>query len=427
MRGFPARFLISVIVCLMLVSVSSINSVQAEVTNSYEWSTLQGNSGRSGYTESPAPDSNQTYWTFQTGGPISSSPVVSAGMVFVASTEGYLYAVNVTTGAKIWDFLIGADANSPSVAHGKVFITSKSGNVYAINMYTGVEEWIKSLGEEAGFGAPLIVGSRVFVNGNHTVFAFNEAVGVNLYSEALPHITSIAPLTYDNGLIVSVALRGTEIGLDGFEVLDGMGRFWVTVAPTEVELLRIGATIGGGGKTFVANVDLDGNSSIFGLNEFGIRDWECQLDGVTEASPAFAYNTVYIPTSNSVYAFDAENGTVKWSRPLDGEYSVSSPAVADGKVYFGLDNGYVYALDAFTGDIVWSYKTEGAVQSSPAISDGLLFVGSNDGNLYAIGTHVIPEFPSWAQILLVLIVLAVALALYKKKLTAKHTDKKSKI
>jgi outer membrane protein assembly factor BamB len=418
MKRSTTSFLILVTVCSLLVSLSSVSIAQAAVTNSYDWVTLQGDEGRTGYTESPAPSSNQTYWTFHTGGPILSSPVVSAGMVFVASTDGYLYAVNVTSGEKIWDFLIGADGNSPTVAHGKVFITSASGTVYAINMYTGVEEWSKPLGEEAGFGAPLIVGSRVFVNGNHTVFALNEAVGVNLYSEELPHVTGIAPLTYDSGLIVSVALRGTEFGLDGFEVLNGRGRFWVTVAPTEVELLRSGATIGGE-KKFVVNVNSNGSSTAFGLNEFEISDWECQLDGATEASAAFAYDTVYIPTSNSTYALDAANGTVKWKCPLDGEYSVSSPAVADGKVYFGLDNGCIYALDAFTGEVIWSYKTEGAVQSSPAISNGLLFVGSSDGNLYAIGTSVVPEFPSWTLMPILFAALAVALSIYKRRL-AKH-------
>jgi len=391
MKGFPARFVILFIFCSLLVSVSSINIAQAAVTNSFEWSTLQGDEGRTGYTESPAPDSNQTYWKFQTGGPITSSPVASAGMVFVASTDGYLYAVNATNGAKIWDFWIGTDVNSPTVAHGKVFITSASGTLYAINMYTGLEAWNQSLGEEAGFGAPLIVGSRVFVNGKQTVFAFNEAVGVSLYSEAIPHAKGIAPLTYDNGLIVAVALRGTEIGVDGFEVKNGYGRFWVTLAASDIGTVKSGATIGGG-KMFVVTVNINGSSTIFGLNEFGMRGWECQLDGVTEASSVFAYNTVYIPTSSATYALDAENGTVKWSCPLDGEYSVSSPAVADGKVYFGLDNNYVYALDVFNGDIIWSYKTEGAVQSSPAISDGLLFVGSNDGNLYAIGTPAIQVF-----------------------------------
>jgi len=391
MNGFPPRSLILVIVCSILVSLPSINITKAAVNNSYAWTTLQGDERRTGYTESPSPDSNQTYWKFQTDGSITSSPVAAAGMVFVASTDGYVYAINATTGTKIWAFWIGTDINSPTVANGKVFITSTSGTVYAIDMHTGSQVWSQPLGEEAGFGAPLIVGSRLFVNGNQTVFVFNEAVGVSLYNKPVPHAKGIAPLTYDNGLIVAVALRGTEIGLDGFEAKTGDGRFWVTLATSNIETVRSGATVGDG-KTFVVLVDLNGSSIVFGLNDFGMRTWERQLDGITEASAAFAYNTVYIPTSNATYALDAENGTVKWSRPLDGEYSVSSPAVADGKVYFGLDNNLVYALDAFTGDLVWSYKTEGAVQSSPAISDGLLFVGSSDGNLYAIGTPAMQVF-----------------------------------
>jgi len=423
MNGFPKRSLLLVIVCSLLVSLSGVNITQAAVTNSYEWTTLQGDEGRTGYTESPAPDSNQTYWKFQTGGPITSSPVAAAGMVFAASTDGYLYAVNASTGTKIWDFWIGTDVNSPTVAQGKVFITSASGTVYAINMYTGLEVWSKSTGETLGFGSPLIVGSRVFVNGKQTVFVFNEAVGVSLYNVPMPHANGISPLAYDNtaydnGLIVSVVLRGTDIGLDGFEAKDGNGRFWLTLAPSGVEAVRSGATIGDE-KTFFVNVNLNGTSTIFGLNDFGMITWERLLDGATEASPAFAYDTVYIPTSNFAYALDTENGTVKWSRPLDGEYSVSSPAVADGKVYFGLDNSYVYALDAFTGDLVWSYKTEGAVQSSPAISDGLLFVGSSDGNLYAIGTPAIPEFPSWTPVALLLVTLTVALIVYRRRLSKK--------
>jgi outer membrane protein assembly factor BamB len=409
------KLLLLILVCSLLVSILGIAITQAAVTNSYDWSTLQYDTGRTGYTESPAPDSNQTFWKFQTGGPIKSSPVVSAGMIFVSSTDGYLYAVNLTTGAKIWEFWIGTDANSPSVAHDKVFITSASGTAYAINMYTGLEVWSKSLGEPAGFGAPLIVGTRVFVNGNETVFALNEAVGVTLYAVQMPHANGIAPLAYANGLIYSVVLRGMEIGVDGTEALDGMGRFWVTVAPSGVETVRSGATIGNG-KTYVVNVDLNGTSAIFELNDFGMRTWELLLDGLTEASSAVAYNTVYIPTGSFVYALDTDNGTVKWSRSLDGEYSVSSPAVADGKVYFGLDNGYVYALDAFTGDIVWSYKTEGAVESSPAISDGLLFVGSDDGYLYAIGTNVIPEFPSWSPLLTMLVIAIVMAVVYRRRL-----------
>ena len=103
----------------MVVSFSSVNLAESAVTNSYVWTTLQADAQRTGFTESPAPNSNQTFWKFQTGGPITSSPAVAAGMVFVGSADGYLYAVNATTGTKMWASWVGTDINSPTLANDK--------------------------------------------------------------------------------------------------------------------------------------------------------------------------------------------------------------------------------------------------------------------------------------------------------------------
>jgi outer membrane protein assembly factor BamB len=382
-KTFTLTFALLMVLSCVLVSLPSINVANAAVSNSYAWATLQADAQRTGYTESPAPDNNQTFWKFQTGGPITSSPAVAAGLVFVASADGYLYAINATTGGKVWDFWIGQGINSPTIANGKVFITSTSGSVFALDMYTGSEVWRQSLGEEAGLGAPLIVGSRVFVSGNQTVFVFNEAFGVRLYDESIAPATGIRCLIYSNGLIVAVASRGGTAGVRGFEFKNGYGRFSLTLTPTGEDRVTSGLTLGY--EFSVATTGLNDDCTAFALSEMGMIMWERHLNGVTEASPAFAYDTVYVSTSSYTYALNVGDGVTKWSRPIDGEYAVSSPAVADGKVYFGLDNGYVYALDAFTGDFVWSYKTDGPAQSSPAISDGLLLVGSNDGFLYAIG------------------------------------------
>ena len=321
-----------------------------------------------------------------------SSPVVAAGMVFVGSDDGYLYAVNATTGTRMWASWVGTDINSPTLAHDKVFITSTFGTLFAFDMYSGEGVWNRSIGEEAGFGAPLIVGSRVFVNGNNTVYAFNEAVGVRLYDEAIPHVNGITRLMHTDGLVIAFASRSeTEVGLNGFEVKTGRGRFWITLSPTGNDRVTKLPTMENV-EVFAVAQGLEGNSASFGLSSMGMILWEHQLNGVTDAAPATAYNTVYVPTSSFVYALNATDGAVQWSLPTNGGYAVSSPAVADGKVYLGLENGYVYALDAFSGDLIWSYKTDGSVQSSPAISDGLLFVGSNDGILYAIGFPTFQAF-----------------------------------
>jgi outer membrane protein assembly factor BamB len=69
----------------------------------------------------------------------------------------------------------------------------------------------------------------------------------------------------------------------------------------------------------------------------------------------------------------------------------SSPAVADGKVYVGSQNK-LYALNATTGALIWSYEAGNWVRSSPAVAEGILYVGSDDNKLYAFGTLPTPTF-----------------------------------
>jgi outer membrane protein assembly factor BamB len=62
----------------------------------------------------------------------------------------------------------------------------------------------------------------------------------------------------------------------------------------------------------------------------------------------------------------------------------SSPAVgADGRVYFGSMDGYLYCVQG--GNLIWQVKTDGQINSSPAIGrDGTVFVTSDDGYVYAV-------------------------------------------
>jgi hypothetical protein len=77
------------------------------------------------------------------------------------------------------------------------------------------------------------------------------------------------------------------------------------------------------------------------------------------------------------------NNTI-WSYTTDGPVE-SSPAVADGKVYVGSLDNKTYCLNALTGEHIWTYTTGGWVISSPAVADGKVYVGSWDGKVYAFG------------------------------------------
>ena len=85
---------------------------------------------------------------------------------------------------------------------------------------------------------------------------------------------------------------------------------------------------------------------------------------------------VYVGSNNgNVYALNASTGALLWSYAT-GAYVSSSPAVANRVVYVGSADNSVYALNASTGALLWSYITRGFVAGSPALSNGVVYVGS---------------------------------------------------
>jgi outer membrane protein assembly factor BamB len=102
------------------------------------------------------------------------------------------------------------------------------------------------------------------------------------------------------------------------------------------------------------------------------------------SSPAVANGVVYFGSDDiNVYALNASTGAKLWSYAAGGVF-FSSPAVANGVVYIGDQDHNLYALSASTGAKLWSYKTGGEVSSSPAVANGVVYVGSDDDNVYAL-------------------------------------------
>jgi outer membrane protein assembly factor BamB len=74
---------------------------------------------------------------------------------------------------------------------------------------------------------------------------------------------------------------------------------------------------------------------------------------------------------------------VKWTFPT-GDRVVGSPVYRDGVVYFGSDDGSVYAVNAGDGRQIWKHRTGGPVPAAPAIAGDTLYIGSYDGKFYAL-------------------------------------------
>ena len=83
---------------------------------------------------------------------------------------------------------------------------------------------------------------------------------------------------------------------------------------------------------------------------------------------------------------------LKWAFGFPGVSSVyGQPTIAGGKVFVGVDTGYVYSLDAVTGCVHWSFQAETGVRN--AISVGpvnapsarhAVYFGDIRANVYAL-------------------------------------------
>jgi len=58
--------------------------------------------------------------------------------------------------------------------------------------------------------------------------------------------------------------------------------------------------------------------------------------------------------------------------------------VAGGTVYIGSDDQSLYALDAATGHVRWTYAIGQNITSGPAVANGVVYVGTDGDGVYAL-------------------------------------------
>jgi outer membrane protein assembly factor BamB len=122
------------------------------------------------------------------------------------------------------------------------------------------------------------------------------------------------------------------------------------------------------------------SSNVFSLS----LDWTYAASSDVSNGEAVVNGIVYVTSYGGVlYALDAQTGALKWSYATGSSMQLDTPAVAGGLVYFGTLDDNVYALDALTGVLKWRYNTGGAIYDSPTIANGVLYIGA------ATSTHTL--------------------------------------
>jgi glucose dehydrogenase len=100
---------------------------------------------------------------------------------------------------------------------------------------------------------------------------------------------------------------------------------------------------------------------------------------------------VYVGSwDRNLYAIDATTGRERWRHTTGADTLIynqvglaSSPAVVDGMVLVGGRDGRFHAVDAATGAERWSHNNRGGwTIGSPAVRDGVVYFASSDGRRF---------------------------------------------
>lgn len=133
-----------------------------------------------------------------------------------------------------------------------------------------------------------------------------------------------------------------------------------------ITILLVHSAIGGGSALRTGDnwPTVDGDdfdtrySPLAQINTNNVKDlrgaWFRVFDTRSRSSPVVVDGVMYFNNGTTIYALNAETGKTLWRyTPADSTPSWGGIAVAAGKVYFGLVNTQVTALDAKTGKPVW--------------------------------------------------------------------------
>jgi outer membrane protein assembly factor BamB len=336
-------------------------------------------------------------WRFDAGHAVVSSPVVADGVLYAGAKNGSFYALDAHSGALKWKF--SADApitSSAAIAGGICYFTTSANTVYALNT-DGSLIWKRSTGPDLPFDAlagfhtsqdwdywtssPLVLDGRVTVgSGDGKIYSLDAKSGDVVWSFATTGRERSSPAS-DGKAIFAGSFDGPMVALD----------------PRNGKLRWSFHTLGT--PVFPAGSIQSSPAVKDGLVYFGARDFNLYaLDARTgkevwhqsvknswvPSTPAVSDGRVYTGSADgrALFAFEAKTGKLLWTTPLDN-LVFSSPVVAGDAVYIATLGGTVFGVTSASGRVVSYTLTQDRVLSTPWIENAILYFGDNDGYIYA--------------------------------------------
>ncbi|MBN1290634.1 MAG: PQQ-binding-like beta-propeller repeat protein [Candidatus Latescibacteria bacterium] len=347
------------------------------------WPVFRSDFNLSGVTDAQLPDTMKSLWSFKTGGPVISSPVIGFRTVYIGSTDGKVYAIGLRDGKKTWEFDTGDDIEaSPMLLDQTIYIGNLRGNFFALDAQTGRARWTYKIdgdimGSANWVNVPGSPKNLVLVGSYDTkMYCFESDTGNLKWTYETNYYINGAPATDGH----NVVFGGCDEQLHILSAMDGTkkGEVWAgSYIAGSAALVDNRAYVGHYGGKLVC-IDVVDRKIVW---EYGDKEGGSEFF----SSPAVGKDKVLIGSrDNFLHCVDRKTGQMIWKFQTRGEVD-SSPVIVNDKVVFGSSDGRFYMVTLEDGKEVWSYEIGSSITGSPAVIDGMIVIGAEDGRVYAFG------------------------------------------
>ena len=315
-------------------------------------------------------------------------PVISGDIIYAASAEGEVAAINRHSGKALWDVdLETALSGGVGIYEDSLFVGSSDGSVIKLDAADGSLAWSTRLSGEVL--APPQANGKVVVAQTYD----GKMQGLN-------YDTGEKIWVFDSNVPV-LTVRGTSTPiLSNNTVYAGFanGRVLALNANTGATAWEVRVAISQGRSEIERIVDVDGTMALAGKELYaasyqgrlvaidvasGRKLWQHNVSSFSGVSQGFG--NVYVTDEDGTITAYLRNGQgERWSQTALGYRELSRPTPVSSYLAVADYKGIVHLLSQVDGEFVARIKADGDGARADMLSDGnLLYVFGNSGKLIA--------------------------------------------
>jgi outer membrane protein assembly factor BamB len=332
---------------------------------------FRGDPSHKGTATGTMADEFALLWKYDTDHPVTSSPVVWDGVMYIGVYE-YIQGFNTMTGELEFSYETNnVMSSTPTIWDGYLYALLEDGELVCVELEDDTQ-WTFQTDSYGETSSPTVYAGYVYFGStNNKIYCLDADMG-----------TLIWEFTTGDKVYSSPAVLGQYVYIGSTDgnvyCIDATNGDLVWEYATGGPVYSSPSVVLSSGRVYVGSR----SNKLFCLDtDTGNLIWQYTTIGDVDSSPSISERKVYVGGGSYVYCINADDGVLIWDESVS-TVGLSSPTVIDGKVIISA-NRKIFSLDKNTGSKLWEDSTAYDPVTGAAVGDGLVFVGSDDNYVYA--------------------------------------------